>query len=121
MAACNTQLPKSLNNDTPTYVQFVNCTGRMVYLFWLDYAGDLVRYGHIPPRRGMSMNTFVTHPWIARDATTWYPLLLNGKQIFHPEAERGEQLFHDESRDRVVIHIPGNPSQNNSVTSRANF
>lgn len=109
MATADSQRPRSLNNNIPTYIQFVNCTGRMVYLFWLDYNGKLVRYGHIPPRRGMSMNTFVTHPWIARDAATWYPLLLNGKQILYPEAERGEHIFHDLDRDRIDIHIPVYP------------
>ncbi|XP_045176795.2 uncharacterized protein LOC123537222 [Mercenaria mercenaria] len=97
---------KSLNNDTPTFVQFVNSSDRMVYLFWLDYTGKLVRYGCIPPHRVMEMNTYVTHPWVARDTATWYPLLLNGEQIFFPQIERGEQLFHDQNRERVDIHIP---------------
>ena len=61
-----------------------------------------MRYGNIPPFKGTLMNTYVTHPWIVRDAYTGYPLLLNGKSVFHPTADTIE-----ERRALIWIHIPG--------------
>ena len=94
--------PRSRNNDVPSYVTFFNRSDRTVNLFWINYEGKLVRYGRIPPFKGTSMNTYVTHPWIVRDANTGYPLLLNGKSVFHPTADT-----HEGSRMMIWIHIPG--------------
>ena len=85
------------DNDFASYTNFFNRSDRSVDLFWIDYNGKLVRYGRIPPYRGTAMNTYVTHPWIVRDAHTGYPLLLNGKGVYHPSADT---LL-------VWIHIPG--------------
>jgi hypothetical protein len=98
---------RSLNNESATYIKFLNRTERKIHLFWLDYKGSLVRYGDIPPDRGVSMNTYVTHPWVARDAVTLYPMMLNGNQIFYPQTERNGQIFSLINRERVDIHIPG--------------
>lgn len=99
---------RSLNHDIQTYVRFVNSTERLVNLFWLDYKGSLVRYGNIPPNKAVSICTYVTHPWVVRDAITKCNLMFNGKQIFYPESERNGQIFSPKNEERVDIHVPGN-------------
>ncbi|KAH3894195.1 hypothetical protein DPMN_018352 [Dreissena polymorpha] len=102
-----TQPFKSLNNDIRAFVSFVNTTNRNVCLLWLDYKGKRVRYGDIPPGRGLLMNTYVTHPWIAYDVVTSYPLLFNGEMAFFPQEQRDNQVFSEDNRELVSIHIPG--------------
>lgn len=101
MMAANPPL-RSLNNDVPSYVSFFNRSYRAVNLFWINYEGKLLRYARLPPLKGTAMNTYVTHPWIVRDAHTGYPLLMNGKPVFHPPTDT-----HEEARALIWIHIPG--------------
>lgn len=61
----------------------------------------------MPPRTYTNMNTYVTHPWVARDRNTGYPLLLNGEIVFFPQSERNGKEFTDTNRDIIDIFIPG--------------
>ena len=35
-----------------------------IHLYWVDYAGNPVLYGYIPPGGGIRQLTFGTHPWL---------------------------------------------------------
>ena len=100
---------RSLRHDVSTYVTFANSTDRTVYLFWFGYDGKVVNYGKIKPRHKLRMNTFVTHPWKAKDSVTSFTLLMNGKTIFYPREHDEGIPFDDRNRDLVTIHIPGKP------------
>lgn len=57
---------KSLNSSTPLPVSFDNETDQLIELFWLDFAGHERSYGTIAPGASLFMNTYATHPWIAK-------------------------------------------------------
>ncbi|KAL3853148.1 hypothetical protein ACJMK2_016714 [Sinanodonta woodiana] len=104
------QILRSLNNNDQSFVTFCNRTLRLAELFWVDYSGQYVRYARIPPGKATLMNTYVTHPWIAKDAFVGLPFLLNRSRIFFPVAWDGR-----ESRDRVNITIPVYPLRARSM------
>ncbi|KAK3609078.1 hypothetical protein CHS0354_011837 [Potamilus streckersoni] len=104
------QMLRSLNNNDQSFVTFCNRTLRLAELFWIDYNGQYVRYARIPPGKATLMNTYVTHPWIAKDAFVGLPFLLNRSRVFFPVACDGR-----ESRDRVNITIPVYPLRARSM------
>ena len=98
---------RSTSNDISTFVKFVNRTDRTVYLFWFGYDGKIVNYGTLGPRRINQMDTYVTHPWIAKDSVTAFTLLMNGQTVFFPREHVNGIPFEPVNRDVINIHIPG--------------
>ncbi|KAK6184095.1 hypothetical protein SNE40_002184 [Patella caerulea] len=92
----------SQNSDIPSYITFKNATSRKMDVYWVDFKGKYVKYlKNFSPGNVHHINTFVTHPWIARDSVTNDVLMFNGKSIFYPPAWNGEQ-----SRNEIRIHVP---------------
>jgi hypothetical protein len=56
----------SQNSNTGLPVTFDNETDQLVELFWLNFQGIEVSYGTIAPGASLGMNTYATHPWIAK-------------------------------------------------------
>jgi hypothetical protein len=56
----------SQNSNTALPVTFDNETDQNVELFWLDFQGFERSYGTIAPGASLVMNTYATHPWIAK-------------------------------------------------------
>jgi hypothetical protein len=54
----------SVNSNSPVDVTFVNGTGQIVTVYWLDYSGQRVLYNTVAPGGSYVQPTFVTHPWI---------------------------------------------------------
>ena len=54
---------RSLDGQPATQVIFLNETGEMLRLFWLDFDGKRQSYGEIPPG-AQSQGTFATHAWL---------------------------------------------------------
>lgn len=93
--------PRSKNCDLKSLVVFNNRTERRAALYWINYEGELVRYKVLDNGKAMVMDTFETHPWLARDAVTGDILTLNQSKIYYPRAWQGE-----EERTLVQIDIP---------------
>ena len=78
------QTLRSLNAATPTSVQFVNAAASPVRVLWIDYSGMEVFYNFLAPGQSYVQPTYVTHPWLIRNADTGAPVV-----GFLPVAEPG--------------------------------
>lgn len=56
---------RSLHSDIPKFVIFVNRTNKLARAWWLDFSGNPVSYGDIPPNGELHMNTFIS-TWTGR-------------------------------------------------------
>ena len=74
---------KSKHYQTKVHVGFYNESVQQVELFWHDYNGNMVSYGHMPPLKGYKgMNTYDTHPWTAIGADGKYMQMNIGGEVF---------------------------------------
>ena len=77
---------RSLKTEQLTLVTFKNLTNDVARLYWIDFNGKPILYGELNPMNrsdsGLSVSTFVTHPWVAVSGNA--QLLLNGKRYFYP-------------------------------------
>lgn len=56
---------KSLDYKIQVSVTFVNNNKkRSIYIYWVDYGGNLVLYNILAPGKSYVQITFVTHPWV---------------------------------------------------------
>uniref|UniRef100_A0AAY4DEQ6 von Hippel-Lindau disease tumor suppressor n=2 Tax=Denticeps clupeoides TaxID=299321 RepID=A0AAY4DEQ6_9TELE len=97
---------RSLHSDAATHVVFVNRSGALARAWWLDFSGSPVSYGDIHSREGLSMNTYLTHPWIFRATESGARLLANHQDVYFPAPttewdESGQPVFL-----RVLITAP---------------
>ncbi len=58
---------RSLNDNTPAVVTFVNHTSESVQAIWLNFSGHRVPYGTLAPGASYAQGTWITHPWIVAD------------------------------------------------------
>jgi hypothetical protein len=66
---------RSVEGSRSTTIRFINRSGRPVKAYWKDYKGVEVFYFDIAPDGQYTEQTFVTHPWVVRDAITHEALL----------------------------------------------
>ncbi len=66
----------------PTSVKFWNKSLRPAKVLWLNSDGDAVEHKTVQPGHFYTHETYITLPWIANDADTGAPLLLNGNSVF---------------------------------------
>ena len=92
---------KSLRDDRFALVTFESKTSRRVNVFWLDYAGQRVKYSILEAGATFPIMTYETHPWIFRDVDNGAPVLANGQEVYFPRAYDGRE------DPPVQIHIPG--------------
>ncbi len=57
----------SLRDDDKYVVNFLNSKEEILDIFWINYEGEEELIGSIPPGETLGQNTFVTHPFVARD------------------------------------------------------
>ena len=86
---------RSVESKEPTYVRFVNKSGKKAELIWLDYEGKKVPYIRLEPEEGVDINTYVTHPWLVEECDTGEALSVLSQPIYYPKA----------SPERSVVHI----------------
>lgn len=66
---------RSLNSSTPTEFTITDSTRGPIWLYWLNYRGERVRYSSLKPGQTVSQSTFATNPWVVTDQTG-RPILL---------------------------------------------
>ena len=59
---------QSINSEIPTQIHFLNNTGEVIKIFWLNYEGKRKFYNLSRHKEGYTQTTFVTHPWVVTDA-----------------------------------------------------
>jgi len=59
---------KSHHSTRPSYIRFKNTTTRRVDVIWINYDGVKVKYKTLLPTEYFDVTSFVSHPWIFRDA-----------------------------------------------------
>jgi hypothetical protein len=75
---------RSVESTEPVYLRFLNCTGRTVKVYWIDYEGNRKLYRELSLGESTDINTFVTHPWQFNEKATgdllmvYYPSALPG-------------------------------------------
>ncbi|XP_061390940.1 protein Vhl-like [Musca vetustissima] len=98
-------------SNEQTHVFFLNTTQRQVNLYWMDFNGSQDLFTTLPPGAGIKANTFVTHPWLFRDARTGERMHVKHQDIFWPQLYRvknaGQWL---PCRKLIAIHPPVNQS-----------
>ncbi|KAK7099162.1 protein Vhl-like [Littorina saxatilis] len=97
-------LPKSQNSQCQVPVTFVNTTQRTVDVYWVDFAGELVRYSNLSPGKKHHIYTYATHPWVARDCATGQRMFLSGQPVFVPVEPPADQ--DPDLPIEILIHIP---------------
>lgn len=76
------------NSLEQTFVFFHNSTQRCINLYWMDFNGSQDFFTMLKPGAGIKANTFVTHPWIFRDAQTGQRMQVKHQDIFWPQLYR---------------------------------
>ena len=58
---------RSQNSKTPTKLTFINRSGAMRGILWLDFDGLPKDYANLNDREQVTLDTFMTHPWMVTD------------------------------------------------------
>ncbi|CAN8019182.1 von Hippel-Lindau disease tumor suppressor [Ixodes scapularis] len=90
----------------PSFVRFVNRTGRRVDVIWLDYNGTRVKYKSLEPAQVFDVDTFVNHPWIFRDSLTHDRLVVRHREVFLPPEPGRAGPGGERTRRIVPITLP---------------
>lgn len=56
---------KSYQSTDPVKIRFVNASGAVRVIQWIDFNGALKEYATLQPGEELVQETFLTHPWIA--------------------------------------------------------
>ncbi|XP_068215397.1 von Hippel-Lindau disease tumor suppressor isoform X2 [Palaemon carinicauda] len=78
------RLLRSQNSREHSFVRFMNHTQRSVDVYWLTYQGRRQKYTTLRPGSSYKINTYVSHPWIFRDAQTKAKLVVNSEEVYFP-------------------------------------
>jgi len=72
----------SQESKEPGTIRFVNRTGGLIHLYWLDYKGERALRARVPAGGEYVVETFASHPWVAVDE--------KGATLGVYEAQRGD-------------------------------
>ncbi|RWS31068.1 von Hippel-Lindau disease tumor suppressor-like protein [Leptotrombidium deliense] len=96
---------RSLSCSRPSYVRFFNLSPNRVDIIWINYEGIGVTYKTLNPREYHDVNTFVSHPWIFRNSSTF-----DAMTTFTAEGHKRNDLvfkpIETSSRKIVFITLP---------------
>lgn len=60
---------RSINSDTSTTITFINDSREVRTVLWLDFTGTPKLFATLQPGQQANFNTFLTHPWMVRNAS----------------------------------------------------
>ncbi len=111
--AAKLPFPKGLGNDIRSKessiqfsVTFRNLHEEPVRLYWIDFKGNLKFFGVLrntkADDKGITLETFVTHPWVAIDHRTGEMMAINFKSIFRPVSREN---FMEEIRKAARLRV----------------
>ncbi|KAL1513857.1 hypothetical protein ABEB36_003204 [Hypothenemus hampei] len=104
--------PRALQSLEKCYVRFINNTERDVEVLWIDYTGRRVQYRTMKKGEFLDVNTFKTHPFIAKDVRTRDMMHICGVFSYYPKTSR--EIFSE--------RFPGKPfPENYEVRVRASI
>jgi len=58
---------RSKNSDTPAQITFVNHSGALRSILWLDFEGQPKTYASLNADQQVTLDTYQTHPWMVTD------------------------------------------------------
>lgn len=103
--------PRSLHSRIGTPVRFINRSRSRVKVLWLNYQGEQVLYSTLEPLNGRyDVNTYVTHPWIAREKPTNAVMLLNFRKIYFPVAPEVRRIENENRNVHVTSEVVITPN-----------
>jgi hypothetical protein len=80
-------------------------------MFWVDFKGVEKSYGVLPPNGIMRMNTYVTHPWVAKVRGTNTRLFINGSDVYQPQVSDQNKVLEitveEEESEEEEITVEG--------------
>jgi len=94
---------RSLQSNQKCYVRFINTTDRTIEIMWINFTGQYVRYRILEKSDYIDVNTYKTHPWIAKDFLTKDVLHIDKKFVYNPKSTR--EYIQERYPER---HIPEN-------------
>ncbi len=98
---------RSLESTTKSPVKFINKTDMNIEILWINHSGQEISYGTLqaaPSSHSVKeINTFVSHPWIAKNCENSQRLLLNKKEIFHPPQPRIARVVVGPDREQLMV------------------
>jgi C-terminal processing protease CtpA/Prc len=74
------KLAYSRQSQIQTAITFLNGSGQVRRVYWLDYSGERVFYRELQPGESYEQQTFLTHPWLITDAQG------NGLAVYYPDS-----------------------------------
>lgn len=100
---------KSTQNPVSFSITFRNLTERTVRLYWIDFNGRVIFYGYLKNskafgNKGLTIQTYVTHPWIAIDHAAGEFLHVNLQRVFRP-ISRQDFLEERRKADRIKVFL----------------
>ena len=97
---------KSTESRTQFRVCFRNLSENDASIYWIDFNGKPVSYGIIrkgmSSGRGLDIDTYVSHPWIAVDRRRKQLLAINFERVFRPMTSR-DFLMESVKIDRLRV------------------
>jgi hypothetical protein len=65
-AGCSITQDRSLPSTTTSEITFVNESGQVVDIYWINFNGDFVLYNTLQPGGSYVQRTFLNHAWVVR-------------------------------------------------------
>jgi len=96
---------KSLHSSKPSYIRFKNTTQRRVDVIWINYDGIKVKYKTLQPMEYFDVSSFVSHPWIFRDADNHTKLVCGSSEVYDCPQPVYVKLRDGVRATRQVVHI----------------
>ncbi|QBB71940.1 hypothetical protein ELE36_17110 [Pseudolysobacter antarcticus] len=59
---------KSIGNESKAEIEFVNKSGQVVKIYWLDFDGHRNLYKTLKVGESYNQQTYLMHPWLVTDA-----------------------------------------------------
>ncbi|KAL8562379.1 hypothetical protein ACOMHN_066093 [Nucella lapillus] len=97
---------RSEMSQNHAFVRFNNQSSRRVAVYWMNYAGERVRYSVIGPGSFLEVNTYESHPWVAVDAATGDAMLVDRREAYMPVAYLRQSRQWPPQRAEVAVGCP---------------